>query len=885
MLNSLHNRKKQARLKASAALTFPSRPSMNPTDNAKPKAKFSSRNLSAVFKAPLRTKPLADNATGSLQRPNSRMLVLGRAAVAPPAPLNTPSLKRESQVHDVHVSLVPAGSNWAESAEKQQKTEAPELSPAPADVVVSTVAPEKVWTPENVAEHLHTGSVSARPKMMVESSGRWGDDAVEQDIVQNNIRRQMQKEREFPDLKEAVEEVQTHHDQGHTPVADTLPSQQSEQHQGRATGRWAHFNEQQEMHRPVHDRYERDEGDCHGRGEDDRWSHGCYSRYDGDYGRGRRPYEASDDTISPVPNDSHTHFSRSDARFDVLASGDRDRVLSHSPHRMDWSRGRLARRDGRSSSPSSLNGPKDSSFGFRSPRPDRSLTHSPAPKTLPMTADVAPARAMNWRNLSSSEEESARAWGRAATACSKDEEPSTPVAEAVESSSTGSSSNASAKSSPSPQIQLLKRPKMLFDPKTGSMVNAEDKAASGKRQAGTKTTKSSKPPAAAVTSSVIAVHSVQDVAVKDTARGSKTASSVSSNVVEPTADKVYPKENNKRRSAKGAIPKEGRSVQQESRNREEKRRGSRNPAANVPDSERPSNGETTERGKHSMATRDDRAGSSRRQSNRKVEVMAVTPSKVTPHDVVLLKKIAEGSSGGVVVLTDEKKGIEVSQEGEGFETVKSRRAVLNEKQQLRQRLASTEAAAPASDERKSLVEEQQSKGEQVQENFSHARGKAVNSRRKVEQASKDRKPRTKQPKQAKSKHVLAKSAAPASAAAKQPASPMKPTEQVAGEAPTESTVSKKRTQYVKVVPATEENSRREKQTQGSSTRKSSDRKASSSSAGGNHQKHEPTKHTAQKVSTRGPVAKAKSKQVRQVYVVKTPAPPAATASSATSTAA
>ncbi|KAF1792746.1 BAT2, N-terminal [Phytophthora cactorum] len=813
---------------------------MNPTDNAKPKAKFSSRNLSAVFKAPLRTKPLADNATGSLQRPNSRMLVLGRAAVAPPAPLNTPSLKRESQVHDVHVSLVPAGSNWAESAEKQQKTEAPELSPAPADVVVSTVAPEKVWTPENVAEHLHTGSVSARPKMMVESSGRWGDDAVEQDIVQNNIRRQMQKEREFPDLKEAVEEVQTHHDQGHTPVADTLPSQQSEQHQGRATGRWAHFNEQQEMHRPVHDRYERDEGDA-------------MAEVKTIAGRmavtpGMTVTMASDDTISPVPNDSHTHFSRSDARFDVLASGDRDRVLSHSPHRMDWSRGRLARRDGRSSSPSSLNGPKDSSFGFRSPRPDRSLTHSPAPKTLPMTADVAPARAMNWRNLSSSEEESIRAWGRAATACSKDEEPSTPVAEAVESSSTGSSSNASAKSSPSPQIQLLKRPKMLFDPKTGSMVNAEDKAASGKRQAGTKTTKSSKPPAAAVTSSVIAVHSVQDVAVKDTARGSKTASSVSSNVVEPTADKVYPKENNKRRSAKGAIPKGGgvfnRRVGIVRRNVEV--RGIlqrmylivRGPAM-----ERPPNVSTSLQQKSGGDGRD-----------------AV---KGNPHDVELLKQIAEGSSGGVVVLTDEKKGIEVSQEGEGFETVKSRRAVLNEKKQLRQRLASTEAAAPASDERKSLVEEQQSKG---------SRFKRTSAMLESGAGVQGQEARTKQPKQAKSKHVLAKSAAPASAAAKQPASPMKPTEQVAGEAPTESTVSKKRTQYVKVVPATEENSRREKQTQGSSTRKSSDRKASSSSAGGNHQKHEPTKHTAQKVSTRGPVAKAKSKQVRQVYVVKTPAP-------------
>ncbi|OWZ19352.1 hypothetical protein PHMEG_0006417 [Phytophthora megakarya] len=183
---------------------------MNPTTSAKPKAKFSSRNLSAVFKAPLRTKPLADNATGPLQRPNSRMLVLGRAAVAPPAPLNTPSLKRESQVLDVHVSLVPASSNWAENTEKEQTPEDDEaLKNAPAaDVVVPPLTPEDVWTPESVAEHLHTTSVSVCPKVMVESSGRWGDDAVEDDIVQNNIRRQRQKEKEFPDLKEAAEEAQ-----------------------------------------------------------------------------------------------------------------------------------------------------------------------------------------------------------------------------------------------------------------------------------------------------------------------------------------------------------------------------------------------------------------------------------------------------------------------------------------------------------------------------------------------------------------------------------------------------------------------------------------------------------------------------------------------------
>ncbi|ETM53502.1 hypothetical protein L914_03034 [Phytophthora nicotianae] len=885
---------------------------MNPTTNIKPKAKFSSRNLSAVFKAPLRTKPLPDNATGSLQRPNSRMLVLGRAAVAPPAPLNTPSMKRESQVVDVHVSLVPTSSNWAESVEKQQNIETPEIGPAPADVVALPEAPDKVWTPESVAEHLHTRNAPARPKFAIESSGRWGDDAVEQDIVQSNIRRQRQKEKEFPDLKEAAEETQIHHGpgEGYTRATDRSPSidsQQPEQHHGRATGRWAHFNEQQEMHRPIqdnrwsHDRYEGHRWPHHGedrwsrsrydRDEDDRWSRGHHYRHNDDYGRDRPPYESSNDTISPVPNDSHTHFSRSDARFDLLVAGDRDRVLSQGPHRMDWESGRLARRDGCSSSPSRLTGPRDSCF--RSPQPDR----SPAPKT----ADVTPARAINWRNLSTPEEGSTRAWGRAATAPPKNEKPSTPVAEAVESSSTELSSNSSSNSSPSPQIQLLKRPKMLFDPKTGGMMNAKDKAASGKRQAGSRngvkdrdgTDTAGIPRSnsasrrsneklgtdfnAAPTTSVIAVNSVQEVVVEDAAKASKDSSSVSSGEVlpEPTADKLSTKESNTKRAPKWTTTTKD-PTHRESGYRE-KRRDSRNPAANVRDSSRPNNGKT----------RNDRAGSStnkpaRRRTNRKVTDLQ--SSQVTPQTIEMLKQISEGSTGGVVVLTDEQKGIEVSSEDRGFETVKSRRAVLNEKKQLRQRLASNEL--------KSTIGEQQSKGEQVQETISmsskavdvqltsNPRGKAANSRRNAEQ----RKPKskTKQPKQAKSKHMPVKTAD--SAEAKQPASPAKPTEQVAGEAPTESTVSKKRLQYVKVVPAMEEkreqNPGREKKIQGSSTRKSSDRKPSSSSAG-NYQKQEPTKRAAQKVSTRGSVAKTKPKQVRQVYVVKTPAP----ASSASSTAA
>ncbi|KAF4029762.1 hypothetical protein GN244_ATG18494 [Phytophthora infestans] len=875
---------------------------MNATTNAKPKATFSSRNLSAVFKASLRTKPLPDNATGSLQRPNSRMRVLGRAAVAPPAPINTPSLKRQGQVHDVRVSLVPASSNWAESGiEKEQKSETRELEPSLADVVAPPEAPEKVWTSESVAEHLHTGDVSARPKITLESSGRWGDDAVEQDIVQNNICRQMLKERKFPDLKEAAEEVQMHHNRARTPTTDRPTSsmglQQVEQHRGRATGRWAQMERPMQDNCWTRDHYGRDEDDVwsqdrqgdnrwsNNRHEDGRFSRGYYPRHDDDYGREHRPNESSNDTDSPVPKDSNTHFNRSDARF---AFGDRDRVLSYNPHSLGWGSNRFARRDGRSSFSTSLFGLEDSLS--RSPQPDHSLSR---PSAL-MTSDVP---SEDGRNKVFSEENFVHAWGRAAPAWSKVEEASTPVAEkVVESSCTESSSSL--------QLQLLQRPKMLFDPKTGGMVNAEDKVAPGKRQesdrsckdsansaavlmltsatkrsdrsleidsnaAITKTTeniKAMKPSATALIGDTSTVNLMRGVLVNDTARANKFSS----------------KECNRKHPPKWATSRE-EATQIESEYRrccwEEMRRGSRNPAPNARHSAMPNNGKKSERGEQRISTRSHRAGSNkatRRRSSRRVKGANGQQSKVTPQTSEVLKQIADGASGGVVVLTDEQKGVEVSPEDEGFGTVKSRRAVLSAKKPLRLRLASTEDAAPVL----AIDEELQSNGEQVQENVSikykvidsqvvpEPRGKTANSRRNAEPGPKDRKPKMKQLKQANTKQVPGKAAA--FAEANQPISPVKPTEQVAGEAPAESTVPKKRTQYGKVVR--ELKPRRQKQNL---------RKTSLSSAGGGHRKQEPPQRNVQKLSTPGQVVKVKPQQVRQVYVAKTPAP----VSSAMSTAA
>lgn len=1008
---------------------------MNPTATAKPKAKFSSRNLSAVFKAPLGTKPLPDNATGPLQRPNSRMLVLGRAVVAPPAPLNTPSLKRESQLHDVPVSLVPAGSNWAENAEKQQnpkEDEAPEHLPDSADVAAPTVAPEMVWTSESVAEHLHTSSATARPKVTVESSGRWGDDAVEHDIVQNKIRRQMQKEREFPDLKEAVEETQMYHGYGHAPAAAneslSMGPQQSEQHHGRATGRWAHFNEQEEVHRPMQDdcwsrdRYERNEDDRwsrdhYSRDEDDRWSRGRYSRYDAGYGREGRPDEADSNTVSPVPNDSHTHFSRSDARFDMVVSGDCDRVLSHSPHRMEWGSGPLSRRDGDVSfSPAPPNGPKGSRFHALPPR--RSASPPPAPTSSPMAADVAPARAMNWRNLPSPDHGPGHAMEtprRTNTAWSKNEEPSTLLAEAAR-SSTESSSNSSSSSSSSPpqQVQLLKRPKLLFDPKTGGMVNTEDTSGPAKRQTGgrnggkdrdkanasialglttaikradRKPVAQSKAPtsktksvragrkeenataglidAASIASQVvtgaITINPGQEAAVKDAARTNEASSPTSSDEAKPmtsnadikacTQGGISVNRDGKRVTVKRPSQQESgsrvakprrasRSTTSQPMQQEQQFRSLHSTVVDARGTSRASSGKATDRVKRSVSTRNDRRDTGGNKpgpnaSGRKAA--AAEKSKVDPAEIALLKQIAEESNGGVVVLSDEQEGIEVNPEDDGFETVKSRRAVLFEKKLLRQRVVPTEAVAPVSDGKKSVLtslEEhanEQSKGEEVRENFgmvakvsivdaqpsSRPRGKAANSRRNVDQVPEDRKPKraSKQstPTSGARHKELPTKAKKNPAGASDTESPeqvaVRPTEQVPGEPPAESPLSKKRAVSAKVSPATEAplNPRKERQgdqARGNSSRKANDRKLSSNAAGATRKQEQSKRRgterssrngvktegsadrTAEKVAATKPRApsgaKARPKQVRQVYVVKTPAP---TPASATSTAA
>ncbi|RLN95401.1 hypothetical protein BBJ28_00019290 [Nothophytophthora sp. Chile5] len=788
------------------------------TTTAKPK--FSSRNLSAVFKAPLRSKPLPENATGPLQRASGRMLVLGRAAAAPPAPLNTPSLRKQHEGQDVGVSLVPTGGGWGNNAAAADRP-APS---APADATGHASADEKVWTPESVVEHLHT-MPTARPAAVGGSSGRWGDDAVEHDIVQSAMRRERQKAREFPQLQDAVEEAHTHH--GHArggPIAAAVAVPQQHPH-GRASGRWATFEPRDEPHRPTFDdRWARDRDHDHYAREEDA---------DAYTGRAARPIHTDAD-VHDQQNHSHTHFSRSDARYDMLTADDRSRSYSPQPFR---------------SLPP---------FQQQSDPSEASRCHAspPSPSRAVGSAPTAAVRAPDWRHPSPADRTDDRAWDATGPTTStttawalKDDdqqsERATPTgmttATRSRTASSSSSSSASAMVPPAAapqQVRLLKRPKMLFDPKTGAMVSADETTgAAGKRSAATgrsgraptaacrdiqttsgptpvvhsqrrsssrssdstnsshkgneksarrkTTTKESREQrvvaaesreterrgepralspvekaAQAIDSSssepTVVVASVESDETPEAEQGSSVASET---LVEAAKEESLSqrsdstgakKEEQKAKITRSLDEDSHATVEQQAKRpivvarRVEKvvatprvARGrlttndgrAKRPAKPKEAASSSSNDHNTEKQRSKRPQREEkqrggvsktpdepvaRAGKPIEPSNTRLDAaetrsQEVKEPKTQQMKVAALKQLAEGGGGGVVVLTDAQEGIEFQSEDEGFETVKSRRTVLSEKKELRQRLEA--ARGPRSASRSAG----QSKGEEAQE--------------------------------------------------------------------------------------------------------------------------------------------------------------------------
>ncbi|RLN26241.1 hypothetical protein BBJ28_00021511, partial [Nothophytophthora sp. Chile5] len=556
-----------------------------------------------------------------------------------------------------------------------------------------------------------------------------------------------------------------------------------------------------------------------------RWArdHDHYAREedaDAYSGRAARPIH-TDAGIHDQQNRSHTHFSRSDARYDMLTADDRPRSYSPQPFR---SLPPFQQQSDQS----------EASHGHASP---------PAPSHAVRSASTAAVRAPDWRHPSPADRADDRAWDASgptpatttAWALKDDDQQAgraapTGMTTATRSRTASSSSSSSASAMAPPaaapqQLRLLKRPKMLFDPKTGAMVSADETAgAGGKRSAAAgrngraptaacrdvQTTsgptpiehsqrgsssrssdstssshKGNEKPARRKTTKetreqrVVAAESREterhgesralspvekavqaiDSSSDETPRAEQGSSVASETLVEAAKEEALSKrpdstgatkEEQKAKTTRSLDEDSHATVEQQAKRpivvarRVEKivatpRVARGRPATNDGRAKRPAKPKEAassnnddhntgkQRSKRPRRERKQQGGVSKTSDEPVVSAeKPIEPSNTRPDvaetrgqevkepkaqqlKVAALKQLAEGGGGGVVVLTDAQEGIEFQSEDEGFETVKSRRTVLSEKKELRQRL---EAARGPRNASRSAG---QSKGEEAQE--------------------------------------------------------------------------------------------------------------------------------------------------------------------------
>ncbi|TDH73246.1 hypothetical protein CCR75_006952 [Bremia lactucae] len=635
------------------------------------------------------------------------MIILRRATVAPPAPINTPSLERQGRLQNTRVSLVPAASYWAEGGAKMQKASKLELPTASADGIRPTEAFKKVRAPESEAKRIHTDSSLTHTKLIAETSGRWGDDAVEHDIAHQNICYQARKETEFPDLNGSVKGVIFVDESIKCAAASNdSPLQQPEQQQhGRATGRWARINAELPSSRSWCAGY-----DDHS--EDFFWRKNCASHS----GKNRNLSscspncrDASDQVDQSYKSASNglvntlTHYRHCDARDDLFASKSRNSSIKSDG---------LAHQNGSIES------------------------HSPVP-TISDQPNAYSSVEMDRFNLSPSKQQSICGWGR-----SRQMEEKTPE------SSSEPSLNFSTYHSTSLQnaAQSLECPKMLFDPVTGVMVNAhdelkrrtdgrnakdrtfleptvasrrckgllEEKATRKSREKSRSILRNEKAPAAALTNDAGSL--MQEAKIVHDAK--KNHFQVSNGVsTAPDENKVLARQSKAKHAPKRLVTTIIDNCQLESGLSDisrQQREASHYPAVNIRESNRPGKGTNFQRSRHTTTAN---CGQSDLQSCkglqgcfRKKEDMAAQSLNFLPSTTA---PIAFGSSGDVVKLVTEVECFHLAPQDDGFQTVKSRRVVLNESKQARQHLSSIKATDLAPNDTKYLKKKQQRSGEHM----------------------------------------------------------------------------------------------------------------------------------------------------------------------------